>query len=53
MRGMRGGRAAESDDDEEMVLIFGDDGLVFMSACVLAYSIVRCGRCGGRCALCT
>ena len=41
--GMRGGRAAESDDDEEMVLIFGNDGLVFMSARVLAHSIVRCG----------
>ena len=41
--GMRGGRAAESDDDEEMVLIFGNDGLVFLSARVLAHSIVRCG----------
>ena len=40
---MRGGRAAESDDDEEMVLIFGNDGLVFLSARVLAHSIVRCG----------
>ena len=43
MRGGRAAEAAESDDDEEMVLIFGNDGLVFLSARVLAHSIVRCG----------